>query len=103
MAEKAYRIAVLVLLAGLLGVQLWQMRTKPPNEACDRALESAAGALRTTSQTISDVASTYEEAVYRNAEDMEERMFRVAEYQFWTQQAIGQQNSAILAILAACE
>lgn len=103
MNDKVYRILVVFLLAVLAiaqGVSVYT--TISQSAACSVAIEAASALQDDLRFDIENMPDNYETDVYEKSDNINQQMFRAAEYQFFIQHIVAQQNAAILDVLATC-
>lgn len=105
MFEKIYRIAVIVFLAAILGIQSYsQFKPQPkPTEACTNAIENV-NTVATKVQTVLEASlEQYEGDVYKKADNINQQIFMVGEYNYIIQTNLLQLQLALSRYQTACQ
>jgi cell division protein FtsL len=100
-----YRVLVLLLLAGIaiiLSFSLFHKTSLAPD--CEAAITKAQIIITSQSSIISDLQSSYQNAVYNNSKvtTIVQQTFLANEFEFNALQMIAMQNAALLEISTAC-
>lgn len=103
MSDKLYRILVIVLLAGILGVQIFAAVSPPrPTEECLIALDDAASAATTARGMIDAADELYQSEVYERAENINQQLFLSNEQIFFLLTHLGDLEHASLRVQVTC-
>ena len=101
-----YRIAVVVLLTGILVMQIIGQTTaafsRVRSQKCVDAIALAEKITADIPNYLSDRLDQYEKDVYTDAENINQQMFRVQEYTFFALQTITNQQYVIGQIVMYC-
>lgn len=83
MPDNIYRIVVFVLLAAILGVQVYNLLpAPPPSEECVAALEDAAEVVRTSETFLLGAPGDYDTAVFDRADNINQQIFMASDQTF---------------------
>ena len=100
MSDNLYRVLVVVLLAGILGVSAYaSFAPQPgPSEACLSALEDAQGAAAEANAGISSAMKNYTSEVYERADNINQQTFLALERAFILQIELTRLQEAALRV-----
>lgn len=105
MFEKIYRAAVVLLLAAILGIQAYaQFKPQPkPTEACVNAIQEAHTTATKVQIVLDKTFEQYESDVYKKADNINQQIFMVSEYNYIIQTNLIQLQLALIEYQTACQ
>lgn len=103
MFEKISRVLIIVLLAGILGVLVYdQVKTPGPSEDCLQAILDANLLITTMKGEVADTLVQYQTSAYENAKNINQQIFKANEYSLLSITLTAQYTEAILKVQTAC-
>ncbi len=103
MLDKTYKILVVVLLASILGVQVFGMINKPsPSAKCRTAIAEAKDLSELHARQLKDSLTSYDEQVYTQAKNINQQILLANEHTFLNITTDGMVQNAMLKIQIYC-
>lgn len=102
MFEKIYRVLVIILLSGVMGMQALSQLNALPSADCRAALDEAAKIVNFAESQFNGDLDDYKKAAYDKAENINQQIFISNEYTFLSQHVTGMIEQSLLRVQVAC-
>jgi hypothetical protein len=103
MFEKISRVIIILLLAGILGVQVFTVINKPqPSKDCLAAIDEAAMMIDTMKGEAGDTLTQYQTAAYDTAKNINQQIFMANEYSLINITLMTEYTESLLKVQTAC-
>ncbi len=104
MSNKVYRPVVVLLLLVLVAVQVWNVVDRNTvSEACQAAINRARDVTSAGGAALTAMNSSYDEAVYGVAANINQQILFANEFQFLAIQQLIRQDAALLSLALNCQ
>lgn len=101
--EKIYKPLVIVLLAAVVGLQAFALFVPRVTPECQEALDYADRVANSISEVMLSSLSSYENAVYERADNINQQTFLALEETYIIQQSAAHIQYAQLRVMVACQ